>query len=435
MTLKFELYRITADSMTVTVKYPNGDEEEEIGDEAIDLLWYADWRTYTLTAEVFGTELTNFDVDWRATATPTDWITSESGNTYTVAVKGYTMGMIAVTAASEQDPATTITITIRVVPESPALGMSYQNGGSGSYLYIPNGGSLEWGSDPDAATSFVFRTSAGGSATFGAGLVWSVDSAAADDGVAIARTSNSTATLTVPASYDQAITVRLRHSADYLAAYGMDESFTVNVYQAPQAVAATTETTKTVMEKSGASAVWIQIATYGDYSLIVRKTMLGDPLASNFGDSLNYNDSNLKKAIDEWYGALDKGSLLVTKAVPHDALSKLGTTSVNVNSGFSIPNGGSDTGAFALSSGEAIRFLSKDWKDQTGTTVTALVSAPGYQNSVQMLNPNLTVWLRSPGYGTDTISRLYAQSVGAVGRTLKGYYVRPALWVDSSFFD
>ena len=137
-------------------------------------------------------------------------------------------------------------------------------------------------------------------------------------------------------------------------------------------------------------------------------------------------------------------------SLPHNANERLGSTFAWGNGdGFSRPTGTTHTTAataFALSSGEANAYLGKytffttlpkttaaqggtdsryGWFDKGETTGSG-------KNWAQLSDRTSVIsWLRSPGYITNGVSRLYWSTQGGVdaGGYLEPYSVRPAMWV------
>jgi hypothetical protein len=210
--------------------------------------------------------------------------------------------------------------------------------------------------------------------------------------------------------------------------------------------------------KSGDGSDWVEIATNGGYSLIVRSTVLsGTAVFGPSGNNSYLSSTGLRTAINTWYANLNSGIGLRQYAVTHNALSRLGTfptktamdasaQSMNDPTGFSVPTGtlaGAQTQdtAFPLSFQEAANFCSKHWQyAKAKMTYYKLDSSNSAKLNWQVLGDGASriSWLRSPGNDRG-LGTVYATLIGSDGNvnsnaTTKSYYVRPALWVKSDIF-
>jgi len=222
-------------------------------------------------------------------------------------------------------------------------------------------------------------------------------------------------------------------------------------------------------DKTGDSSDWIEIATSGGYSLIIRKNYIntyssghyGDPSwqYTSFGSNTKYGDSQVRTKINLWFngtagGTADKLSAearLRNYTMHNDAYTVLGsgTTTNGYTNGFSKPNkyqiGLGNEVAFALSYGEAAIYCSKryEWGGGTGTAS----SQAAQNNFAKLVIPSGgkaydSLWLRSPGNSTG--AHLTACEVDSTGRLFQKYIdgfngeyglCYPALWVNSAIFN
>ncbi|MDR1993219.1 MAG: DUF6273 domain-containing protein, partial [Nitrososphaerota archaeon] len=217
---------------------------------------------------------------------------------------------------------------------------------------------------------------------------------------------------------------------------------------------------------SGDSVNWIEIARYGDYSLIVRTNYIniytshyGDPAwqYTPFGQSTAYGSSTVRGYINAWFNGaansaadnLPANARLRSYTMQNNAASVLGTgsTIASLTNGFSQPSpnqvgAGTDV-AFVLSYGEVAAFLSKqhfvrDLIPQTQTSNNIAITNYG-KITIPQVNC-YGMWLRSPGDFSNTVGALeytgrdYQFYTSSTGYSQYGL-VYPALWVNSSIFD
>ena len=219
---------------------------------------------------------------------------------------------------------------------------------------------------------------------------------------------------------------------------------------------------------TGDKVNWIEIARYGDYSLIVRTNYLniypqascyGNPewQYTTYGTANTYGNSVVRDKINAWFNGaaspvadnLAANARLRDYTVKNNALNVLGTSSnvASLTNGFSTPTSnhigtGNDI-AFALSYSESAEFLSKTH------------DVRGMNPQVQPSNTNATLnfgkitipqmyaygmWLRSPGDlsytagDLDYTGRTFQFQINPNGNSERGL-VYPALWVNSSIFE
>jgi hypothetical protein len=212
----------------------------------------------------------------------------------------------------------------------------------------------------------------------------------------------------------------------------------------------TIATTRTLTNAQTGDGDWIEIATNGGYSLIVRRSALSEKTRFSSTDdytayaSQTHISGNLRYAVNDWYtNTLSIASPLREYAVGHDALTKPGTVShLSAENGFSVPTGelkgmGSDV-AFVLSFQEAATYMSSQWSNNiSGTETFGASSADAIANFNRLQDgTSESSWLRSPGRTSASASYLYRDGgVRGHGGVTYTASVRPALWVESSIFD
>ncbi|MDR1630757.1 MAG: DUF6273 domain-containing protein [Oscillospiraceae bacterium] len=238
------------------------------------------------------------------------------------------------------------------------------------------------------------------------------------------------------------------------------DTFTGDI--APDAEVLDAQNYRLTTAQTGDTADWIAVAkktvSGQDYYLIVRTEVTenssfdGEPPYMN-----NYNsaDCKLKTAIDSWYDTFtgaNGSSVLVTKAVTHNALTALGedyTHGFNAAyNGLSSPTAtlaeGAAGTAFPLSNDEAAAYMSVFWYDTSANTKyntsdrttggTAIVAHTNWEALAD--GTSVASWLRSPtASDSNSAALLYTDgSVDYYGVSLL-YGVRPALWVTSDIFN
>ncbi|MCL2060364.1 MAG: InlB B-repeat-containing protein [Oscillospiraceae bacterium] len=230
---------------------------------------------------------------------------------------------------------------------------------------------------------------------------------------------------------------------------------------------------------SGDTSNWIEIARYGDYSLIVRANYINQQIyrfnepqwqTPNYGSTNAYMNSIPRNAINNWFNSLTPNPVKVgidilpdflpanarlrNFTMQHNAVGNLGTryTATTQYDGISYPTSyqvgaGLDI-AFALSYSEAANYLSitRMWK---GITTADYYSPSQAAANFRQLNiPTLAgwrfgMWLRSPGQVASTASALQWDGYVHEFNTLQmpngasyGYGLAyPALWVNSRVFE
>ena len=189
--------------------------------------------------------------------------------------------------------------------------------------------------------------------------------------------------------------------------------------------------------QAGDSSDWLEIATYGDYSLILRANDIGVGAfnhENNANGDNNYLDSSAQSFINSWWLALEGSPAPIYQhAVGHNALARLGTWgSLDAESGFSLPTAGSENRPFLLSFQEAASFVSTQWFGMGGPQDSP---AEAQFNWSRLAASNNWWWLRSP-----TPASTFAAGVDGGGE-IWDYNIdialsfRPAVWVRSDIFN
>jgi predicted negative regulator of RcsB-dependent stress response len=210
------------------------------------------------------------------------------------------------------------------------------------------------------------------------------------------------------------------------------------------------------------TADWIAVAKKTideqDYFLIVRTAVtesVSFDADTPFMNNYNSAESQLKTTIDSWYSTFastNASSVLVTKAVTHNALTALGENYTHgyngAYKGFSLPtatpaSAGAAGTAFPLSSDEAARYMSKYWNnavaDPRYNTSDGTAGGPAltaYTNWEALSDGSTTrSWLRSPvASDSSGAAILLAEGVVDYYGVSYPYGARPALWVTSDIF-
>lgn len=229
--------------------------------------------------------------------------------------------------------------------------------------------------------------------------------------------------------------------------------------------------------ETGDNVNWVEIAQYGNYSLIIRSNYLNWYTSKGYygnatwqsipyGPTTEYSTSNVTKKINAWFTGSGSahGDLLPANAklrnftVESNALKALGTAGDEngKTNGFSYPTdkkrGTGNDVAFALSYSEAVNFISNRYYTwQKGDVQSSVIAKENYKNiSIPLAaaagSTNTSgAWLRSPGYtsyGVVTAGSLSntakvdgrAFQYSLVNSTAEKGFLYPALWVDSAIF-
>ncbi|MCL2107529.1 MAG: DUF6273 domain-containing protein, partial [Oscillospiraceae bacterium] len=208
-------------------------------------------------------------------------------------------------------------------------------------------------------------------------------------------------------------------------------------------------------EKAGDTSDWIEIATNGSYSLILRseRIMYAVPFCThNGGSSCDpevcpiYEGGTAQSEINSWFNGKN-GTPIYKKAVTNDVMDQIGQyvadgTTVTKNSeGISSPSGtfanGAANTAFLLSYQEAVMYCSTEFYNGSAYVPNTNTHASDNWNLLaDKSTPSTAWWLRTPYLppGVRVInSNGRVQSDTVYPAT--SYGLRPAIWVDSSIFD
>ncbi|MCL1808389.1 MAG: Ig-like domain-containing protein [Clostridiales bacterium] len=213
-------------------------------------------------------------------------------------------------------------------------------------------------------------------------------------------------------------------------------------------------------DKTGDTVKWIEIATNGDYSLIMRSDFINvNPNNKGkaewqgimYGSNNNYKGSNLQVKINEWFNGnstvenLSSNARLRSFTVSNNASTVLGSGASDtggLTDGFSKPTTqkvgvGSDI-AFALSFTEAANFVSKTYNVTLGGGNNPSSSA-AVSNFGKLVQYSATdyLWLRSPGTNSFTATAMQHDAGRAFQMAIgtNPYLVYPALWVETAVFN
>jgi len=223
-------------------------------------------------------------------------------------------------------------------------------------------------------------------------------------------------------------------------------------------------------QDTGDKVNWVEIARYGNYSLIVRSSYLNwYSQASRYGNSAwqymsypassgvaRYSTSTVRTYINKWFNGtayacadnLPANARLRSYTMQNNAMTALGTASTlaSQTNGFSTPyttqvRYGDDI-AFALSFSEAMNFMSLKYDQRGRNPQITPSSAIAQSNFAKISIPQeweYGAWLRSPGDYTGTAGAVdYTGRVfqfwGDTNGGLEKGMLYPALWVDQGIF-
>lgn len=234
-------------------------------------------------------------------------------------------------------------------------------------------------------------------------------------------------------------------------------------------------------DMSGDNANWVEIAQYGDYSLIVRTKYINwypgagyygnyDWQYITYGANTSYTSSNVYKRLKEWFcgSASSYGDNLKSDArlrkftMENNAKYAIGTSSTkaSLTNGFSNPipvqRPWGDDIAFALSYSESVAYISymAFIRDMDPNNQNFYSNASAQANYMQLASQFPTsstektrgMWLRSPGDLPNTAGALASVKLSnsLAGRAFQYWinttyaneygYIYPALWVNSGVF-
>ena len=229
---------------------------------------------------------------------------------------------------------------------------------------------------------------------------------------------------------------------------------------------------------TGDTSNWVEIAQYGDYSLIVRMDYIKryanyenatwDQAYYSYSATTDYMDSIIRERINNWFNvripyftssysdtqyeqvSLATNARLRNFTVQHNAMSMKGTTNTAtmLTDGLSKPTsfqvGVGDDIAFALSSSEAARFVSTSNTVLGGSTADRTSHPDAAANFAKINIPLVSgyssgMWLRSLGSVQGTVGGLSRSgavtNLTAVPQNNQQYiFIYPALWVSNGIF-
>jgi hypothetical protein len=231
-------------------------------------------------------------------------------------------------------------------------------------------------------------------------------------------------------------------------------------------------------DKTGDTSDWIEIATNGEYSLIVRKNYINiHPNAIMYGtvirddpkwqanngfskapfQNTNYLESSVRDKVNDWFngdapGDADKLPVnarlrAFSMQVFPQVTPGTSSTVAALTNGFSKPTtyqvGVGDDIAFLLSFSEVANFLSKTYFQRgssLGNTPSGSIASANYDRVNMTSITNYGMWLRSPGDVNNTVGFLADRTGSSAGRafqtdrlTTTGL-IYPAMWVDAEIF-
>ncbi|MDR2162775.1 MAG: cadherin-like beta sandwich domain-containing protein [Clostridiales Family XIII bacterium] len=441
--------------------------KDAIEDRSVTLQSSIAGRVITLTGAAEGNKASSATISWGTSDAAGNLTASggTGGTQYTVTIPANATGHITVTFTASNNgisKARSVSIYVTNISEFTVDYQAYDE-----YYYMVKdvkfadadkdnrGPSFDHGSDVTmATTSRAFRARAfnksGGEIT-GTNFTWSIVNQGGTGAQLISPTGKTNSVM-IPVGYAGTITIKVASSD----CPSYDVVFDIVVGVRPTIAAeARALTTTSVFD----TADWLEVATQRvggiDYSLIVRQAVLpavpGYGVSHAFGEDNNYIGSDVQKHINAWYADLPANSLLVTHAVNHNALERLGTTCTTVWDGYSTPKGGTPSArkdvAFALSSSEVISFMSRFIIAQDANKENETNMGEGsqqYKNWDHLADGKTQpyTWLRSPGGIPATGGFVSTASTLLHDHVRYGYIndntyfaVRPALWVRSEIFN
>ena len=225
-------------------------------------------------------------------------------------------------------------------------------------------------------------------------------------------------------------------------------------------------------DKTGDISNWVEIAQYGNYSLIVRANFInltgynyGNPTWQSmiFGTTNKYMESVARNKINHWFSGVPDyanwedvlfiGARLRNYTMQHNAVGVLGScnTLTSLYDGLSLPTPyqvgiGNDI-AFVLSYSECANFLSNIYFQRNNNLADQPSNFFAATNVLKIHMPDptpafSTMWLRSPGDIANTIGSLSSEGRGRY-RAFQSYannvssnygLIYPALWVNADIF-
>ena len=218
-------------------------------------------------------------------------------------------------------------------------------------------------------------------------------------------------------------------------------------------------------DRTGDHTNWVEIAQYGDYSLILRANYITIGQGDTYSGSdafKNYMQSTARSNINKWFSGIPTsqywdvlpiGARLRSFTVQNNATFVPGT-SVHPQSlfdGISLPTifqiGFGNDIAFALSYSEAANFVSSFYFQRNSAITNQPSNFFAIANSYKIRIPERDsygnyhfMWLRSTGDIANLTGCLVNDGMGSLRahqidmRSIKGF-VYPALWVNADIFE
>ena len=195
---------------------------------------------------------------------------------------------------------------------------------------------------------------------------------------------------------------------------------------------------------------WIEIATHGAFSLIVKATEIErSPFSTSplvlYADQDIDTPGSLRYVMNNWYdNKLAANAPLRDYVVGHDAIARTGITMNNDTeiSGFSSPRGltPNDTDvAFPLSYQEAARYFSRTYHNGVANVPSDANAIANFNKGLFTPSSSRTIALRTASLVTGRATGISVNGGGVMGSAgpvpTSSEYVVPALWVRSAIFD
>lgn len=206
---------------------------------------------------------------------------------------------------------------------------------------------------------------------------------------------------------------------------------------------------------------WIEIAQFGDYSLILRVKCILPATLYNYREIYDgYKNSLAQQNVSRWFNALDHKSVLWSKSVGNDACANLGwcgswgrpvlcdeynSLGEAIGTGISLPRPDLEKSAFLLSYQESKRFVCGECSPEGSDEISEEAYA-NYKYLEQAVTDGEfservieSTWLRTPGTSYNfamALSTIFEGKCLINCRISTGQCcLRPALWVESEIFD
>jgi len=368
-------------------------------------------------------------------------ITQTSPTTATLAVgAAETNNVLTVTATSKANPAITQTYTITVTNHAVVGGITVAPSTADAFVLMP--------------TTFTATTQYLAGSQYGTGnITWSVAGA---DGYTIQDANtiiSPTGVLTIgPAETSgQKLTV----TATCAEPGYTDKTASATVTIWPQLLATPTVATTRYITAAAAgdTSDWVEVATNGKYSLMLRRNPLPSRITGLTSSDRTYAGSKQQNAINNWFAgttSLSTSAPLRSVIVGNTAMTNLGTV-FTYNVGFSEPSGamgatGNNT-AFALSMAESYIFTGKSkeiassinsYNDNPAGTINYnfITQSWATTNSYVLLRTyvsteQLTVYC-SKWSGDDEVANGLVSVANIYNANGFNSYAQPAVWIDTA---